>query len=766
MLKSMSDPDRPRVIDLPVEEDLGQAFLDYSMSVIVHRAIPDVRDGLKPVQRRILYAMGMLGLASGKNFKKCATIVGEVLGKYHPHGDQAVYDTLVRMAQDFSLRVPLVDGQGNFGSIDGDPAAAYRYTEARLTPGADSLLDGHGEGTVDFRETFDGSGSEPEVLPAAWPQLIVNGTLGIAVGISTQIPPHHPGEVLEALALLVEDPDRSDEEIVEPIRGPDFPTGGVVFREKDPRAYLTAGRGNIRVRADVSVEREPGGRVAVVVESIPYAASRETIFRQLISAIQDRTLEGVADLRDESDREGTRIVLPLRRTADPVDVIGQMFDRTRLESTFRIDCYVIDSGRPERMSIAGLLRAFLVHRVDVIERRSRKRILEIRTEVHRLDGLLIALARIEDVVQWIKSSEDREEAKDRLQLELGVEEAQASAILRLQLSGLTGLDHLEVQKRKEALTKEARSLETLISDERALRGTVLSEARSGLGDVAQESRRTRVLLGGSDRAEEIREEAVLQGVFVWDRDGVSYSEQPGERSFVFQETKVRVGTPVYAFLEDGTVRRLEESGHDGPAVVALIAEPDLEGEVVFVSTHGQAKRTHGEEITSFRGDETSVMRLSDGDRLGFVRLVPEGAQDIIAVSSNGKILRTELQGISHQGRAAGGVILMRLEAEDFIRSILIDPGQHLCLLSSRGLGKRIELDEVNAKGRGTRGVLAFRDMDRVGEVVFAGVPGRYSAILDRKPATLDCTRWPIASRAALGDRVLQGHLESVGARSS
>jgi DNA gyrase subunit A len=494
--------ERDRVLPRYIEEEMRDSFLDYSMSVIVQRALPDVRDGLKPVHRRILYAMHEQGLRPDRPYKKAATVVGDVLGKYHPHGDTAVYDALVRMVQDFSLRYPLVDGQGNFGSIDGDSAAAYRYTEARLSPVAMDVLADLERDTVDFIPNFDDRLEEPAVLPARLPNLLVNGSSGIAVGMSTNIPPHNLGEVVDAALHLLGDPEATLDDIMAHLPGPDFPTGGVIVGRKGIRQAYETGRGRVEMRASLTRERRRGGREQLVVSEIPYGSNKARIIEQIAALVRKGKLDGISDLRDESDRDGLRVVIELKRETDLEKLIDRLYRWTALRSTFGVIALALDNGVPKQHTLLQMLARYLEHRIEVVVRRSRWELERARDEAHLLEGLLVAIDRIEEVVQLIRSSRTRETAAAKLRKELKLSERQAEGILRMRLSRLTALEKRELRDRLSELTKRIGELEAILGDPERQRAEVRQELEE-MRERYADARRTRIVEEGEYGVEDM-----------------------------------------------------------------------------------------------------------------------------------------------------------------------------------------------------------------------------------------------------------------------
>src|SRR5690606_21112792 len=494
----MSTPElRERVLPRLIEDEMRESFIDYSMSVIVQRALPDVRDGLKPVHRRILYAMHELGLAPGRPYKKSASVVGEVLGKYHPHGDAAVYDSLVRMVQDFSLRYPLVDGQGNFGSIDGDNAAAYRYTEARLTPIATELLEDLEKGTVDFVPNFDDRLEEPTVLPARLPNLLVNGSSGSAVGMATNIPPHNLREVAAAIKHLVANPKCSVDELMRHIKGPDFPTGGFIVGVDGIKNAYRTGRGRIIMRARIQRESLRSGKEQLVVTELPYGISKTRVVEQIAQLVRERKLEDVTDLRDESDREGMRIVIELRRGARLPRVLTLLFKNTPLQATFGAIMLALDNGVPREMNLKELLERYRDHRLEVIQRRARYQLERAKAEAHITEGLLIALDNIDAVIRTIRRAQDRETAAAQLRKRFRLSEAQAGAILDMRLARLTALEHKALKAQLKELLRRIAELEKLLAS-RKRQLTMLVAELDELVKRYGDARRTRIVKGDAE----------------------------------------------------------------------------------------------------------------------------------------------------------------------------------------------------------------------------------------------------------------------------
>ncbi|MGB4392042.1 MAG: DNA topoisomerase (ATP-hydrolyzing), partial [Bacillota bacterium] len=490
-----------KLVPAPIEDEMKRSYIDYSMSVIVSRALPDVRDGLKPAQRRIIYAMDELGTRHDKPHKKCARLVGETMGKYHPHGDQAIYDALARMAQPFNMRYPLIDGHGNFGSIDGDPPAAMRYTEARLTKLAGELLKDLDKETVDFVPNFDDSLKEPAVLPSRVPNLMINGSSGIAVGMATNIPPHNLGETVDALIALIDNPDLSSLDLMEYIKGPDFPTGGVIVGVEPIKSLYTTGRGVMKVRGRASIETLKHGRQRIVIDELPYQVNKSKLIKTIAELVRDKKIQGITDLRDESDKSGLRIVIEVRKDVQAEVVLNQLYKFTQLETSFGGIMLALVDGRPKVLDLKGMLSYYIMHREEVITRRTRYELRKAEEREHILAGLEIALANLDEVISIIRSSKNGAEAKERLMERFGLDEIQAKAILDMRLERLTSLERDKILEERRALLKEIEYLRAVLSSEKMILGII----KKDLEDVKQayaDPRRTRIVAKAADISEE------------------------------------------------------------------------------------------------------------------------------------------------------------------------------------------------------------------------------------------------------------------------
>ena len=735
-----------RILTRLLEEEMRESFLDYSMSVIVQRALPDARDGLKPVHRRIVYAMYGLGLLPERPYKKSATVVGDVLGKYHPHGDSAVYDALVRMAQEFSLRIPLIDGQGNFGSIDGDPAAAYRYTEARLASVAVELIDDVRKETVDFQPNFDGSAKEPVVLPGRFPNLLVNGSAGIAVGMSTNVPPHNLAEVAAGVRQLAIDPECDVRDLMRHVPGPDFPTGGFIVGRDGIRGMYSEGRGRVQVRARIMKETL-GSKERLVVNELPYGVSKNKVIEQIARTVKLGRAEAISDVRDESDREGMRLVIEMKRNTDAARLISRLHRSTSLRVTFGAQLLALDGGEPRIFTLKGLLEAFRDHRLEVIRRRSRHDLEKALAEREIVEGLLAALARIDEVVRVIRSSENRKEAALRLRAALDLSETQAGAILDMRLARLTALERVQLEARLDVLRAEIDSLRELLSSEELQLEVMLDE----LQEVVESHggpRRTVILDkeledGGELELEErLAEEDV---VVTFTRKGFvrripmhiyrrrmasgkplvqSYAEDHLESVFVARS----LGN-IVAFSEEGNCFVLPVSevpkssaAHRGKSVYSLVEGATRDDRLVsvmpagdlgkderiavFATRQGMVKRTRLSEFANARKTGVIAIGLREGDALAEVRL-SGGASELLVVSRQGRAIRFSEADVSVVGRSAQGVKAMSLDesGDAVVAMLLAHHRADLLTVTRGGWARRVPMTEFPLQKRGGLGTL-------------------------------------------------------------
>ncbi len=748
-----------QVVPVQITDEIKTSFINYAMSVIVDRALPDVRDGLKPVQRRILYAMHQEGLASNRKHSKSAGVVGEVIKKYHPHGDSAIYDAMVRMAQNWNFRYTLVDGQGNFGSIDGDPAAAYRYTEARMTKMAEALLADIDKETVDFKDNFDGSTVEPEILPAALPNMLINGAAGIAVGMATNMPPHNLNEVVDGLLALIDNPDMDTSEIMRYIKGPDFPTGGVMSRDGIYQAYET-GRGSIRVRGRVRIE-ERNNRYSIVVTEIPYQVNKTSLIQTTASLVRNKKIEDISGLRDESDRQGMRIVFELKRGAIPELVLNQLYKFTQLQATFAVNNVAIVERSPRLLSLKQTMQYFLDHRADVVRRRTEFELRKALERAHILEGYLIALDNLDAVIELIRASKDGPEAKAGLMREFGLSEVQAQAVLDMRLQRLTGLEREKLQEEYRELQEEIGRLRAILGDEAELWKVIKQELLDEKREFGDE-RRTSIV----DQTDDISKEDLIaeeQMVVTLTRGGYvkrtalsAYRAQArGGRGSTAQKAKdddvnsiLLVGNThdyVLFFTDRGRVYRekiydlpeadrnargshvrnlLPLENDESVQTVLSLRDLNAEGYFVFATRQGLVKRTAIRDYSNINSAGLIAINLVDGDELVAVRITG-GDSDIVLATRNGQSIRFEEDQVRATGRATQGVLGIRLKDDDVVVSLAViaeaEKGNaQLLAVSEHGFGKRTDLTEYPVQGRGGQGVITLRVTGRTGHLVGLG----------------------------------------------
>ncbi len=749
---------RERILSRLIEEEMKESFLDYSMSVIVQRALPDVRDGLKPVHRRILFAMHELGLAPDRPHKKCATVVGDVLGKYHPHGDSAVYDALVRMVQDFSLRYPLVDGQGNFGSIDGDAAAAYRYTEARMAAPATELLSDIEKETVNWNPNFDNRLVEPEVLPGRFPNFLLNGSAGIAVGMSTNVPPHNLREVGAAVRILVNDPECTVGDLMRVLPGPDFPTGGFVVGRDGIREMYETGRGRLVMRGRVVKEALRGGKQQLVVTELPYGVSKAKIIEQIAALARKGRLDDVTELRDESDRDGMRLVVELKRGAKPKRILQALLRKTSLQATFGAHLLALDHGQPREFTLKEILEHYRNHRLDVIRRRSRFDLEKAEADRHITEGLLAALDRIDEVISIIRKSKDRPTASRGLQDKLGLSEVQAEAILNMRLGKLTALEHKELKARLKALKTKIRELrEILDSEDRQLdvlleeldevvdrfgdgRRTVLLEegeeeeaaVESSMADedvvvtvshegfvkrIPMHLYRRRVTSGKALAGMERFEGDYLERVFVARTQGWILVFTRGGHVFflpvleVPEGSRASRGQSLYALLRGGR--------HDPIVSVLPVDDLGLDRTLVFLTKKGLMKRTSLSEFSNPRAGGIIASGVRQGDEIFQVEL-SDGRAEIMVLSRGGRAIRFPEEQISILGRTAQGVKGMGLKGEDrVVGMLLVRREAQVLTITEEGMGRRTRVDEFPLQNRGGMGTMVLPGGAAAGKLVSA-----------------------------------------------
>ena len=752
--------------EVTIEEEVRHSFLEYAMSVIVSRALPDVRDGLKPVHRRIVFAGLEAGLRPDRQHRKCAALVGDVMKKYHPHGDQAIYDALVRLAQDFSTRYPLIDGQGNFGSVDGDAPAAQRYTECRLSPLGMELLRDIDEETVDFAPNYDGYENEPVVLPARFPNLLVNGSSGIAVGMATNIPPHNLTEVIDAITEVLAQPELAEDAAtmlqvcMKHIKGPDFPTGALVLGQQGIRDALSTGRGSVKMRAVCEVEEGPKGNPRIIVTELPYQVNKARLQEKIAELVKDRKIENIVDLRDESsDRGGMRVVIDLKKNAIPQVVLNQLYKRTQLQESFGVNMLAIVDGVPKTLNVAEIIQAYITHQIEVVVRRTRFRLRKAEERSHILEGLIIALDHIDEIVALIRAAADVDEARGGLIARFGLSEIQAQHILDMPLRRLTALEQDKIREEHEELQKTIKELRAILKDPAKVRGIIadeLAEVKKKFGD----ERRTRLVPdeGEFNIEDLIADEDLVISV---SRDGYvksvpadTYRKQGrggrGVKGAALKEGDVvehLITTTAHAYLllfsSNGRVYRIK--AHEipkrdrtarGTAVVnvvpmrsedkvaAVIDTRDYETYryLLIATKRGMVKKTLFREYDSSRREGIIALNLRDGDEV--VRVRPtSGNDDVLLITKKGKAIRFNEKHVRPMGRTATGVIGIRLDPDDEVVSsdVIDDDSKELLIVTEFGYGKRTKLSQFPRKGRGGKGVIAAKLTKPRGQIVGAAI---------------------------------------------
>ncbi len=783
-----------------IQQEMREAYLDYAMSVIVARALPDARDGLKPVHRRILFAMHELGIRSDTPYKKCARIVGEVLGKYHPHGDAAVYEALVRLAQDFAMRYPLIDGQGNFGSIDGDGAAAMRYTEARMAEIGDELLVDIDKNTVDFVDNFDGTLNEPAVLPSSIPNLLINGSSGIAVGMSTNIPPHNLGETCDALTYMLGNWEQYDDisiqDLMQFVKGPDFPTGGLIYHHGDSdnsdegsleSAYAT-GRGKIIMRAKVHIEDIGRGKSRIIVSELPYQTNKSALIERIATLARDGRLEGLADLRDESDRQGLRLMIELQRGADPIKVLAQLFRLTPLQETFSIIMLALVNGEPRHLSLKHALRVFIDHRLEIIRRRSEYDLERNRARAHILEGLIKALDMLDEVIATIRRSRTPDSARNNLMTLLRITEIQAKAILDMQLRRLSQLERKQITDEYADKLKLIAYLESLLSSPQKMRD-VISEELATIKQAYAQPRRSVIISGSvtSTPADALHTPS--------ERTWVTLTTD-GKLARSFEITPPRIGSEmkdpprallesttdqlVYLFSSDGMgttlpVHQLPQANEpsDGQAfaditsltsgqqiAAALTLPPTLEDGYLFLATTGgEVKRLRTADLPGMTANAFKVMDIDAGDALGWV-LVTGGEAEVMLVTSDASAIRFKESDVRPTGLGAGGMRGVKLADGTQVVGAATAHSEHLLItITEDGVAKSSPLNEYPTQGRAGGGVIAMKlptPNSRLGAACIVHSSAEPIVLLTSKQRAklIKASVVPSARRAGKGDYVI------------
>lgn len=784
--------DTPRVVPTPIEDEMRRSYMDYSMSVIVSRALPDVRDGLKPVQRRIVYAMDDLALRHDKPHKKSARIVGETMGKYHPHGE-SIYDAIVRLAQPFTMRYPLVDGHGNFGSVDGDPAAAQRYTEARLTSASEELLADLDKETVDWRPNFDDTLKEPIVLPSRIPNLLVNGSSGIAVGMATNIPPHNMGEVVDAAVALIDKPEMTPEDLMQHIKGPDFPTGALIIGSEAIKSLYTTGRGILTMRAKSRIEKEKSGKQAIIIDELPYQVNKAKLIENIAALVRDKKVQGITDLRDESDKkEGLRVIIEVRRDVEPEVVLNQLFKHTALQTSFGGIMLALVDNRPQILDLRSMLWYYVMHRKNVVVRRTQYELRKAEERAHILAGLVIALDNLDAVIALIRASADKSEAEKGLIENFGLDKMQADAILEMRLERLTRLEGDKIVAERQQLLKEIEYLRAVLASERMVMGIVKKELLDVKKAYADE-RRTRIVA----QLNEIRDEELIieeEVTVLLTRMGyikrmpltVYRSQRRGGMGATAIQTreedwleKVVIATTreslllfttqgkaywlkVYDIPEASKqgkgflVSRLVSLAEDERVTDLIPVDAESEGDLLFITKKGGCKRTSLSEFASYRKSGLRAVRLRPNDSLIQARFVVDD-DEVLLATAKGKALRFKVGDVRPMGRDTAGVKGMRLSRDDYIVGAdSAFPGGMVLLVSVFGYGKLTPVEEFPLHRRGGGGVIALKVSEKSGPLAVMRVVWPADEVLF-------ITASGIAIRTSL-DQVKHAHRATLGVR--
>ncbi|MBW7845635.1 MAG: DNA gyrase subunit A [Bacteroidia bacterium] len=750
-----------RIISINIEDEMKTAYIDYSMSVIVSRALPDVRDGLKPVHRRVLYGMTELGLASNRPYKKSARIVGEVLGKFHPHGDSSVYDAMVRMAQEWSMRYMLVDGQGNFGSVDGDMPAAMRYTEARFRKIAEELLVDIDKNTVDFKSNFDDSLQEPTVLPAKVPNLLINGASGIAVGMATNMPPHNLTEVIEGIVAYIDDKEISVQDLMRFVKAPDFPTGGIIYGYAGVKDAFETGRGRILMRAKASFETSKTGKDQIIVNEIPYQVNKASLIERAAELVNEKVIEGISDIRDESDREGMRIVFDLKRDAVPNVILNQLYKYTALQSSFNVNNVALVNGRPEMLNLKDLIRHYVAHRHEVVVRRTKYELDEAKKRAHILEGLLIAIDNLDAVIKIIREAASPDEARVQLIENFKLSEIQAKAILDMRLRALTGLERDKLKEEYAELMKLITHLEEVLANE-SLRMKIIKDELLEMKEKYGDNRRTEIIYAGNEMSMEdlIPDDEVVitishlgyvkrtalseyrtqnrggrgsRGVAKRDEDFVEHILMATNHNYLLFFTNLGkcYWLKVWEIPEGEktskgrAIQNLVNIGSDEKVMAYLnvktLSDQDyIENmNVVMCTELGTIKKTTLEAYSRPRVNGVNAINVREGDLLVDARLT-NGSCEMIIASRNGKAIRFNESTVRPMGRTATGVRAIKLEGDDTVIGMIAieDPKvTNVLVVAEKGLGKRSEVEDYRITNRGGKGVMAMNITEKTGKLI-------------------------------------------------
>ncbi|WP_353854100.1 DNA gyrase subunit A [Bacillus sp. Bos-x628] len=751
----MSEQHTPNVREVNISQEMRTSFLDYAMSVIVSRALPDVRDGLKPVHRRILYAMNDLGMTSDKPFKKSARIVGEVIGKYHPHGDSAVYEAMVRMAQDFNYRYMLVDGHGNFGSVDGDGAAAMRYTEARLSKISMEILRDITKDTIDYQDNYDGSEREPIVMPARFPNLLVNGATGIAVGMATNIPPHQIGEVIDGVLAISENPEITTQELMDIIPGPDFPTAGQIIGRSGIRKAYETGRGSITVRAKSTIEETSSGKQRIVINEIPYQVNKARLIEKIADLVRDKKIDGITDLRDESDRNGMRIVIELRRDANVHVLLNNLYKQTALQTSFGINLLALVDGQPKVLSLKQCLEYYLEHQKVIIRRRTAYELRKAEARAHILEGLRIALDHLDEVISLIRNSQTAEIARNGLMENYSLTEKQAQAILDMRLQRLTGLEREKIEDEYKGLVDLIAELKAILADnEKVLE--IIREELTEIKERYNDTRRTEIVTAGIETIEDEDLIPVENIVITLTHNGYikrlpssTYRSQKrggkgvqgmgtNEDDFVEQLISTSTHDTILFFSNKGKVYRakgyeIPEFGRTAKGIPIInllevekgewinaiipVSEFDEDSYLFFTTRHGVSKRTSLSQFANIRNNGLIALSLRDEDELMAVRLT-NGQKQIIIGTKKGMLIRFHETDVREMGRTAAGVKGITLSEGDIVVGMeILEPNANVLIVTEKGYGKLTPEKEYRVQSRGGKGLKTCKITDNNGQLV-------------------------------------------------
>ncbi len=752
-----------RIQERPISDEMQESYLDYAMSVIVSRALPDVRDGLKPVHRRILYAMWDIGLKAAGKFRKSATVVGEVLGKYHPHGDAAVYESMVRMAQDFSMRYPLVHGQGNFGSMDGDGAAAMRYTEAKLTAMAEEMLFDLEKNTIDWRPNFDGSVKEPRVLPAKLPNLLLDGTMGIAVGMATEIPPHNLTEIIDGILLLADDPDATIDDLMKFVKGPDFPTGGIIYNTENIKQAYATGRGGVVLRAKTEIVETKNNMFSIIISEVPYQMNKATLLEKIADLVKDKKIEGIKDLRDESNKEGVRVVVELKKDSYPKKILNQLFSHTDLQTTFHFNMLaLVDGIQPRVLTLKMILEEYLKHRREVIKRRTEYDLERAKDRAHILEGLMLALDKIDAVIKTIKESRDREEAKINLIKKFKLSERQAMAILEMRLSQLANLEQLKIETELKEKKKLIAELEAILKSPKKIT-EIIKEELLAIKEKFGDDRRTQIVphaVGEFSQEDLIPDETT---VVMITRDGYIKRMPPEtfktqlrggkgvvgattkeedvvehlfstttHKDLLFFTNKGRVfqlkayEIPVASRIAKGQsiVNFLQLSPQESVSAMLYLDGKEKFEFLMMITKKGTIKKTALTEFKNIRRTGLIAIKLNNGDLLDWVKPV-ENKDEILITTAKGQAIHFEEADVRSMGRSAAGVRAIRLKNGDEVVSMNVITKSDIkdkiksLVVTENGFGKMTDINEYRLQSRGGSGIRTAKVTPKNGKVVWS-----------------------------------------------